>query len=259
MKKQFSSPELVDEKENINKTELPNFELNLLLQKKSKLNFQGSIKWKTFLFPSLLKIASDSRRTVQYFGLDLVEEKNKRTYWTHKPSVWQDLFQTVQETAKTGKIVAISDIFNGILACPICAVPNGENEKQVFKSVKGQTIQHWILLVPMPVDIDSSEYIPLFISKFQALCKKPFIRSAYKSGVEVITKHNGLITQISQEGNYWHVLNNADQNNIIFQSNVNLLEVLMNQTIKDIVSTTFGVTKDPNTWTDSVKTYAYRN
>ena len=33
LKKQFSSPELVDEKENINKTELPNFELNLLLQK----------------------------------------------------------------------------------------------------------------------------------------------------------------------------------------------------------------------------------
>ena len=28
-KKQFSSPELVDEKENMNKTELPNFELNL--------------------------------------------------------------------------------------------------------------------------------------------------------------------------------------------------------------------------------------
>ena len=155
--------------------------------------------------------------------------------------------------------MAISDIFNGILACPICAVPNGENEKWVFKSVKGQTIQHWILLVPMPVDIDSSEYIPLFISKFQALCKKPFIRSAYKSGVEVITKHNGLITQISQEGNYWHVLDHADQNDIIIQYNVNLLEVLMNQTIKEIVPLMFGVTSDPNTWSDSVKTHAFGN
>ena len=93
-------------------------------------------------------------------------------------------------------------MFNGVLACPVYAVLNGENEKQVFKSAKGQSIQHWILLVPMPVEIDISEYIPLFISKFQALCKKPFIRLAYKSGVEVITKHNVLITQISQEGNY---------------------------------------------------------
>ena len=49
-KKQFTSPELVDEKENINKTELPNFELNLLLQKSQSLTFKDQSNGKHFCF-----------------------------------------------------------------------------------------------------------------------------------------------------------------------------------------------------------------
>ena len=209
------------------------------------------------MFPSLLKLVSVPKKTQQYFGLDLIEEDTERTVWTHKPSVWQDLFEGVQEVAKTGQVVAISTMFNGILACPVREVPNGPNEIQTFKTAKGQNIQHWIMLVPMPADIDSSEYIPAFLSKFQALCKKPFIRSAYKSGVIAITQHHGLVTQISEEGNYWNVLDNAAQKDIIYKSNNCLSEVLLDNTIKEVVSLMFGEKKDPNTWTDSVKIYTF--
>src|SRR5687767_10476438 len=48
------SPELLDENKKFKKEELPNMELNRLLQSKSKLNLMGSISWKTFIFPSIL-------------------------------------------------------------------------------------------------------------------------------------------------------------------------------------------------------------
>ena len=65
----------------------PNLALNQLLQQKTKLNMQGSIKWKTFLFPPISEIKSFEGITQQYFGLDLIIEDNEKTHWTHKPGV----------------------------------------------------------------------------------------------------------------------------------------------------------------------------
>ena len=148
-------------------------------------------------------------------------------------------------------------MFNGILACPVRAVPNGDNVNKSFKTAKGQNVQHWIMLIPMPYQMQPSNYIQDFLGNFASLCKKPFIRSAYKTGVETITKHEGLIDQLSVEGTYWNVLENASQKNIIFHSMNSLSEVLMDGAIKEVMSFMFGVTKDTNTWTDSLKTYAF--
>jgi hypothetical protein len=257
--KENVSPQLVDENQKSVKGELPFLELNQLLQRRSRINFQGSICWKAFLFPSLRRFDLLSKKVHQYFGLDLVEDGTERTIWTHKASVWQQLFESVQDLAKTGQVASISKMFHGIIACPVRAVPNGPNDIETFRSVKGQNIQHWIMLVPMPIDIDSSEYISQFIATFQGLCQKPFIRSAYKSGVISITQHPGLITQISEDGNYWHVINNAGQKDFIKKCHTCLSEVLLDHTLKEVVSLSFDVKKDPSTWTDTIRTYAYGN
>lgn len=259
LKKENASPHLVDENQKSVKEEVSILELNQLLQKKSKINIQGAISWKVFLFPSLSKLALLSNKVHQFFGLDLIDEGSERTFWTHKPSVWMQLFESVQDLAKTGQVASIDKMFNGILACPVRAVPNGPNEIQTFLSSGKQNIQHWIMLVPMPIDIDSFEYISLFIAKFQSLCQKTFIKSAYKSGVIPITKHQGLITQISEDGNYWHVINNASEKDFIQECHTCLSEVLLDYTIKEVVSLAFDVKKDPSTWTEAVKTYAYGN
>ena len=259
MKLEPVTPELFDENCNTNKTEFPNLELNQLLQQKSKSSFQGSISWKAYLFPSLLRLATDSRKKQQYFGLNLVDEETEKTVWTHKASVWKDLIESVQEIAKTGHVVAINNMFNGIKACAVRAVPRGPNDTKTFKTGKGQNIQHWIMLVPMPADIDSSKYIPEFIRIFQVLSKKAFIRSAYQSGVMAITQHPGLMSQLSEEGNYWIAFDNASQKDVIFKCHNCLSEVLLDNTIKEVASLMFGVKKDPNTWTGSVITYAYGN
>jgi hypothetical protein len=217
------------------------------------LNLLGSISWNIFLFPTVLNQTSITQNRQQYFGLDLIEEGTERTFWTHKPSVWQVVFTSVLELAKSDPGIAINNMFNGILACPVRAIPNGPNQTQTFQSVKGQNIQHWIMLVPMPVDAEHSKYIPNFISKFQDLCKKPFIRSAYKTAVVEITQHFGLINQVSEDGNYWNVIENASQKDLIFNRKDCLSEVLLDFTIKEIVFLMFGVKKDPTTWTDSVK------
>ena len=89
--------------------------------------------------------------------------------------------------------------------------------------------------------------------------QKTYIRSAYKSGVNAIIQHPGLMSQILEEGSYWNVLDNAVQKEIIFKSTNCLSEVLLDYTIKEVVSLMFGVRKDPNTWSDYVKTYAFGN
>ena len=115
------------------------------------------------------------------------------------------------------------------------------------------------MLVPMPGDIDSSEYVNKFISSFQALCKKSHIRSAYKSGIYAITQHNGMLNQIAQEGNYWNVIANAGKNDILFKPFNCLSEVLLDNHIQDIVHFMYGLQKDQSTWPDSVKTFAFGN
>ena len=136
-------------------------------------------------------------------------DNGEQTLWTHKPSVWQDLFEGVQDMAKKDQAVPISDMFNGILSCPVQAVPKGPNETKTFKSAKGQNIQHWLLLVPMPLGIVISDYVQKFICTFQDLCNKTYIRYAYKAGVCAITSHFNLINQISEDGSYWSVIENA--------------------------------------------------
>ena len=140
VKNENLSPRLLEDNLVSNKVESPNLELNQLLQKRSMITFQGSVSWKAFLFPSLQNLLSVPDNTQQYFGLDLVEEGTERTFWTHKASVWQDLFKTVQEVAQNDHGLAISNMFNGILACPVRKVSHGPSEIQTFKSGKGQNI-----------------------------------------------------------------------------------------------------------------------
>ena len=255
---QFGQQKLSDEANQRNPIESSSLELNQLLQQKSKLSFYGNVCWKTFLFPTLSQIGSIAKGSLSYFGLDLVDEETERTIWTHKASVWKDIFQSIFELADSGKSCqTISKIFCGILACPVRSTPNGPNEPETFMSSKGQMIQHLIILIPMPADIDTSEFIPLCISELSSLCKKTFIRSAYHYQVSNISKHPGLLNQIQTTGSYWNILEEACQNDVATQRCDCLSEVLMNSTIKEVISLGLGVSKDTNTWSDSIKHYAF--
>ena len=68
-----------------------------------------------------------------------------------------------------------------------------------------------------------------------------------------------MINAISEDGNYWNVIDNAVQKDIIIKSSCCLSEVLLDFTIKEVVSLMFGVNKDLNSWADSVKTFAFGN
>ena len=155
------------------------------------------------------------------------------------------------------KLCQLVPCLNGILALPVRAVPNGPNEIHSFKSGKGQNIQHWIMLIPMPVDVNLSMYITEFITKFQALSINPFFKSAYKYCVEALVQHPGLKSQISEEGRYWNIMEIASQKDFIFQSHNCLSEFLLDHHIKKMVNLMFGVEQDPMLWTDCVKKFAF--
>jgi len=257
-KKKYALQELSDKDQKPDQAEFSSLELNQLLQEKSKLSLHGSVCWKTFLFPKITQIGSISNKSLSYFGLDLVEEETERTVWTHKASVWKDIIQSIFELAKRGKACqSINKMFSGLLACPLRAVPNGPNEPEVFRSAKGQNIQHWIMLIPMPADIDTSEYIPLFISEFTSLSKKAYIRTAYHYQVSNTSKHPGLLNQIDTNGTYWNIIDKACHSDVITQHNNSLSEVLLNSTIKEVISIGLGVNKDTSIWSDSIQHYAF--
>ena len=142
LKRGISLPELMDKNNNMKAVEFPNLALNELLKQKSKITLQGSMKWKTFLFPPTINLELLDISNQQYFGLDMVDEDKERTHWTHKPTVWENLFEGVKEMAETNPALAISPMFDGILSCPLCAVPSGPNEIKTFKTAKDKHFQH---------------------------------------------------------------------------------------------------------------------
>ena len=124
-------------------------------------------------------------------------------------------------------------------------------------SARGKFYQHWIMLVPMPCDEEFSDYIPEFLSQFQSLYKLAYIQSAYKSGVQGFSKHDGMMNQVEENGNYWKILDNATGKETLSESCQCLSEVLLDSTIREVVSIMFGVTKDDKTWSDDLKAYAF--
>ena len=125
-------------KNNENKlVESPNLALNKYLQQKAKISMQGSLRWKTYLFPVHSKSTSFAKSTQKYFGLDLVDEEKERSYWAHKASVWQDLFEGVNHIAETENIDGMGHEFDGIFAAGLQAEPKGPNE---IKNLSPHTI-----------------------------------------------------------------------------------------------------------------------
>ena len=65
------------------------------------------------------------------------------------------------------------------------------------------------------------------------------------------------MSQISEDGSYWNIVDNATKKENISESFYSLSEVLMDCTIKEVVSKMFSVPKDPGTWSDTIKAYAF--
>ena len=252
-------PDSLEEIHDIKEADIPNLALNQAIQQQSRMTLQGTYRWKAFLLPPRPNSTSIVKTSYSYFGLDLVDEDNERTHWTHKASVWENIFATVLEMAKTKNVAPISPKFDGVLSCPVRATPNGESVIKTFHTSRQKTIQHWIMLVPMPTNSEYSKFVPQFLKIFQDLYKMQYIKSAYKSGVSAIIPHAGVQNAVSEDGTYWKVLHNATENEIIFEPFHCLLEFLCNYTIKEIVSIMFGVEKNPKTWTNTVKAYAFGN
>ena len=156
--------DLGGQKTNINEDECPKFASNQLLEQKSKMN----LRWKAFLFPPWSVLTDFGKTTHHYFGLDLINEDRESTHWVHNACVWQNLFSDIFELATTGQAEPIYDAFDGILSCPVRAVPKGPNEIKTFKSAKNQKSEHWIMLIKIPHDMnmDDHEYIDWFLSWF---------------------------------------------------------------------------------------------
>ena len=66
-----------------------------------------------------------------------------------------------------------------------------------------------------------------------------------------------MSAQVSEDGNYWTILNDATQEEVLCHTCGALSDVLTDHFIKEVVSKMLGVVKDPKTWSDAVKAYAF--
>ena len=78
----------------------------------------------------------------------------------------------------------------------------------------------------MPIGTSYTQHIQQFLQEFHTFFKMPYIRTAYKSGVSGITTNDAMMNQVSEDGNYWNVLENATCEERTFQSCESLAVVL---------------------------------
>lgn len=109
----------------------------------------------------------------------------------------------------------------------------------------------------MPTDADFANYIKELLACYHLLCKKTFVRLAFKTGIGAITTHAEMINVTSEDGKYWGGIDNTTQKDFIIQSNLCLSEVLLDFSIKEVASLMFCMNKDFNQWSKSVKTFAF--
>ena len=83
------------------------------ISKQSRFSLQGLFNCEIIQFPFLLRINLSTKNAQQYFGLDLVEDGSRKTFWAHKAKVWEILFETVHDFAKNGQCDPINNMFNG--------------------------------------------------------------------------------------------------------------------------------------------------
>ena len=117
--RKFVPPDPEEKKHDIKESLFPNLALNQYLKQKSKINLQGSSRWKIYLFPPPPKLTSFPKPPQSYFGLDLIDADKGRTHWTHKPDVWKNMFTAIFEFEKTGDADPISSVFDGVLSAPV--------------------------------------------------------------------------------------------------------------------------------------------
>jgi hypothetical protein len=175
----------------------------------NNLSSQNGTSIKLFMLPPAMCV--DDQEKYQVFAIDLVENRNGQTIWTHKPDAWLQLFTTDKELALEEGGHRADPFFHNLLVGYQRSQPKGPNVQKQVTTKNNKTIDFQVLWGMIKCNDDTEATLKTELMKFSTLASDPEIQEAYHVTVKAMgTKYPALLEQICptkvsdpKVGEYW--------------------------------------------------------
>ena len=212
--------------------------------------------------------ASNSQLEVFHLKLDTAThdiwgftyKENNKLYWSWKPNVIEKMIEVEKELGffadeGTSLEVMLSDV----KAALIRATPRGPNIAQEIKiNTKGTTLKSYLILGFIPTT-DDEETVKAFALDFFSHFKNEDVQGLYYKAMESSMNASNIINDcLPVKGELWSKLANATEK-MTYRKLHCLSELLMDETIHEIMEVTYGFAKDKGSsfWSGWVKKLAF--
>ena len=207
-----------------------------------------------------LKMFSNTEHKV--YAFDMLD-KNGKTHWGHKPSVWQDTAELEKTVPvyKKEENMTISKAINFCRSAPVRRIAGGPNERLSFQTQNKRTIEKHILYGLVSKHCSDEQVVSL-VRKFAVTnCAESRLQQAYFAGMKSVTTFQKLLSSTTPStGDYWEALRMGSQNCEVKHMK-HLNEIFMDDTCEGLVSMLFGISRglSSSMWSPEVRNFAFGN
>jgi hypothetical protein len=209
---------------------------------KSQLNLFG-IRLQIILFPPIKSISDN--QAYQVFAIDVLENRNGNTLWTHKPSAWQDIFTMDQSLSQEQGGHNIDPFFYSLRYTFRRNVPKGPNQKKTLTTNNNRMIECQVLWGLIIAEDNTEERLKTEAMKFAQLASDQNIQAAYLVTMKNLgTQFTPLLEQImppktgvAKMGEYWEklmLLCNSEEIQVLHCQSLN--ELFLDDVISTVIS-----------------------
>ena len=195
--------------------------------------------------------------TCNVIAFDIINLKDQFTLWTHKVSVWKNIFQTDRVQPKEQEGQYIDPFFYNFDTAGVRVSPTN-NDIMIKTTNTAKKIQRWVMYMYVPLDW-SEETVKTEISKLAAMAQDPVIQTQYH-----LLLQQSFHASIAQDclpgsGRYWSMLNSAILYNCQFVYYNYLNDMFRNEEINKIIPQMFNFQNIPiNMWRADYRRFAYQ-
>jgi hypothetical protein len=216
----------------------PRATINLLADKlQSDLSGSMGTCARLFLLPPTVCVAD--QEMYQVFAIDLIENRNGQTLWTHKPDAWLRLFTMDRDLSLDEGGQRADPFFHNLLVGYQRSQPKGPNVQKTMVTKNSKTIDYQVLWGMIKCTDDTEATLKTELMKFSTLASDTEIQEAYQVTVKALgTKFEPLLEQICPTslsnpklGEYWKKLSACFAGNITIIQCASMNELFMDEEI----------------------------
>jgi hypothetical protein len=220
---------------------------------------------KLFMLPPAVCV--EDQEKYQVFAIDLLENRNGQTLWTHKPDAWLQLFTTDKDLPLEDGGHRADPFFHNLLVGGRRNEPKGPNVQKQTTTKNSKTIDFQVMWGMIRCTDDTEATLKTELMKFTTLASDQSIQEAYKVTVEGLgTKYQALLDQISptkvsnnKVGEYWKKLAASGAGTITTVQCASMNELFMDDEITIAVGFLWPDTRGQSTsmWSTEMNTFAF--